>query len=158
MSTFDSSSMKTGGLNVDSTVSYVNSLAGLFPGVATYTPGSPMSSTTSSWITTATKTATFASDESIFISGLLYFSCGTSATQGRMAIFVNGSPLGGDFSIACAATGTGGNADFRNLVKISPPVGGSVTIDLKFSYNTGGGTVYVSYAELYVEGRKYRPS
>lgn len=158
MATFDSSPMKSGGLNADSIVNYANMLACHFEPVATYAPGSPRISTTSPWLTTATKTATYGSDEILLIAGILYFSCSTAATQGRMALFVNSSPLGGDFSFACAATGTAGNADHRCLVKGVPSPGGSVQIDLNFSYNTGGGTVYAGYAELYVFAFKYRPS
>jgi hypothetical protein len=159
MATFDFSGIKSGNTeNLETLITNGNSLACHFEPVASYAPGSPASSTTSTWLTTATKTATYSSDEVLIIAGQLYFSCSTAATQGRVSLWVGGVQLGNDYSIACAATGVGGNADVRTLVKGTTTAGGSVTIDLKFSYNTGGGTVYVNSAELYIFALKYRPS
>lgn len=158
MATFDASSEKVGNaFNIDTNISLMNSLA-CHTEKALYSPGAPVSSSTTTWVTTASKTATFASDEVLVMFGTVYFSISNGVnTLGRFSIFVNGSLYENDLAISCGGSGVGGNSDSRTIIKVGQ-FAGSVTVDLRFSFNTGSGTVYVSFASLDILAFKYRPS
>lgn len=158
MATFDASSEKVGNaFNIDTNVTLMNSLA-CHTEKALYSPGSPTSSGNTTWVTTAAKTATFASDEALMMIGTLYFSISNGTnTLGRFSIWVNSSLYENDLAIGTGTSGTGGNSDTRTILKVGQ-FSGSVTVELKFSLNTGSGTVYVGFASLDILAFKYRPS
>jgi hypothetical protein len=158
VSTFDSSSQKVGhGLNVDTTVLLMNALA-VHTEKALYSPGSPTASANTTYLATASKTANYASDETLVMIATLYYSISNGVnTEGRMGIHVNGVLYENDFSIGTASSGVGGNDDFRMMIKVGQ-FPGSTTVDLRFSRNTGSGTVYAGFATLDILAVKYRPS
>lgn len=150
MSSYDSSGIKSSNtVNYEQVISELNSLATKLYQVNTT---SALSSASTTWVTHGSQSVAVAANEVVVCQANLDFSIsnGTSST-GRIALFRDSTIVNSyDYIISNSSSDTSGVIDSRCILAIDENQNGTFTYAIKFSRNSGAGTVYVGVSSLQI--------
>lgn len=150
MSSYDSSGIKSSNtINYEQVITELNSLATKLYQVNTT---SLLSSASTTWVTHGSQSVAVVANEIVIVQANLDFSINSGASStGRIALFRDSTIVNSyDFIIGSAGADTSGVIDSRCIMAIDENQSGTFTYAIKFSRNSGAGTVYVGVSSLQI--------
>lgn len=154
MSTVDNSNIKVGNtLNLEQLITNLNAL-----GAQTQSAFAGAGNTASGTLTTHnSKTFSVSADDLILFHANVNFSISDGASStGRLALFANSVQVGSDMIIGSDNSNTTGLVESIGLSANCADLSGSITFELKYSKNSGTGTIYIGNSYLWFEVIKRR--